>query len=73
MRDACLFYLDFLVTEPRRGYSVVAPSYSPENAPKVDGKRDFVVVAGATMDNQMVYDLFPIRSTRPQSWARTPR
>lgn len=58
MRDACLFYLDFLVTEPRRGYSVVAPSYSPENAPKVDGKRNFVVVAGATMDNQMVYDLF---------------
>lgn len=58
MRDACLFYLDFLVTEPRRGYSVVAPSYSPENAPKVGGKRDFVVVAGATMDNQLVYDLF---------------
>lgn len=58
MRDACLFYLDFLVTEPRRGYSVVVPSYSPENAPKVGGKRDFVVVAGATMDNQLVHDLF---------------
>lgn len=37
---------------------MVAPSYSPENRPVVNGKRDFVVVAGTTMDNQMVYDLF---------------
>ena len=29
-----------------------------ENSPSVNGKRDFVIVAGATMDNQMVYDLF---------------
>ena len=57
MRDACRFYFDFLVTEPRSGYRVVAPSYSPENAPKVGGKRDFVIVAGATMDNQLVHDL----------------
>lgn len=58
MRDACLFYLDFLVAEPRNGYLVAAPSYSPENAPKVGGRRDFVVVAGTTMDNQMIRDLF---------------
>ncbi len=58
MRDACRFYFDFLVPEPRSGYWVVAPSYSPENAPKVDGRRDFVVVAGTTMDNQLVHDLF---------------
>ncbi len=58
MRDACRFYLDFLVIDPRSGYSVVVPSYSPENAPKVGGRRDFVVVAGATMDNQLVHDLF---------------
>ncbi|MCM1151221.1 MAG: glycoside hydrolase family 95 protein [Alistipes sp.] len=58
MRDACRFYLDFLVADPRSGFLVVAPSYSPENAPKVGGKRDFVVVAGATMDNQLVHDLF---------------
>ncbi len=57
MRGAAEFYLDFLVREPRHGYLVVAPSYSPENKPKVDGKRSFVVVAGATMDNQMVDDL----------------
>ncbi|MDE6445536.1 MAG: glycoside hydrolase family 95 protein [Alistipes sp.] len=58
MRDACRFYLDFLVTEPRYGYLVAAPSYSPENAPRVDGRRDFVVVAGTTMDNQLLHDLF---------------
>lgn len=58
MKDACKFYLDFLVREPDNNWLVVAPSYSPENAPVVDGKRDFVIVAGTTMDNQMVSDLF---------------
>ena len=58
MKDACKFYLDFLVSEPDNNWLVVAPSYSPENAPVVNGKRDFVIVAGTTMDNQMVHDLF---------------
>lgn len=58
MRSACEFYLDFLVREPRNNWLVVAPSYSPENKPTVNGKRNFVIVAGATMDNQMVHDLF---------------
>ena len=58
MRDACKFYLDFLVREPENNWLVVTPSYSPENAPVVNGKRDFVIVAGTTMDNQMVSDLF---------------
>jgi alpha-L-fucosidase 2 len=58
MRGACEFFLDFLVREPRNNWLVVAPSYSPENSPAVNGKRSFVVVAGTTMDNQMVFDLF---------------
>lgn len=58
MRAACKFYLDFLINEPKNNWLVVAPSYSPENRPVVNGKRDFVVVAGTTMDNQMVSDLF---------------
>lgn len=58
MRGACEFYLDFLVNEPKQNWLVAAPSYSPENKPTVNGKRDFVVVAGATMDNQMIDDLF---------------
>lgn len=58
MRGACEFYLDFLVREPKNNWWVVAPSYSPENSPAVNGKREFVIVAGTTMDNQMVSDLF---------------
>jgi len=57
MKEASEFYLDFLVKEPENGWLVVAPSYSPENAPNVNGKRDFVIIAGCTMDNQMVFDL----------------
>lgn len=57
MRSAAEFWLDFLVRDPQSGYLVVAPSYSPENRPRVDGKRTFAVVAGATMDNQLVSDL----------------
>lgn len=58
MKAACEFYLDFLVKEPQHGWLVVAPSYSPENSPNVNGKRTFRVIAGCTMDNQMVGDLF---------------
>lgn len=56
--EACRFHLDFLCREPGHGWLVAAPSYSPENRPLVDGKRAFSVVAGATMDNQLLNDLF---------------
>lgn len=58
LRDACRFHLDFLTVDPASGYRVTAPSFSPENRPKVGGRRDFSVVAGATMDNQLLADLF---------------
>lgn len=57
MRGAAEFFLDFLVTDPRSGYLVVAPSMSPENKPLVDGRRDYAVDAGVTMDNLLVDDL----------------
>ena len=57
MRDASIFYLDMLCREPKYGYRVVAPSFSPENRPNVNGKRTFSVVHGTTMDNQLVHDL----------------
>lgn len=57
MREASYFYFDMLVRDPKTGYLVVAPSFSPENRPNVDGKRNFSVVYGTTMDNQMVADL----------------
>ena len=63
MKSACEFFIDFLVEEPVSGnkYLVVAPSYSPENAPHVQdvlGKGNITTVFGATMDNQMMADLF---------------
>ena len=57
MQQAATFYFDMLVRDPKTGYLVVAPSFSPENRPKVDGERSFSVVYGTTMDNQLVADL----------------
>ncbi len=57
MKGACEFFLDFLVQEPKNGWMVVAPSYSPENIPAINKKQDASIIAGCTMDNQMVFDL----------------
>ena len=57
MRSACEFYIDFLTPEPEHGWLVVSPSFSPENNPFIPG-RNFAVVYGTTMDNQLVHDLF---------------
>ena len=65
MADACRFYLDFLVREPKTGYLVASPSHSPENHPGLKKYHDDIfnkeqapaVFAGVSMDNQMIYDL----------------
>ena len=65
MAEACRFYLDFLVREPRTGYLVASPSHSPENHPGLKKYHDDIfnndqspaVFAGVAMDNQMIYDL----------------
>lgn len=57
LKSAAEFYLDFLVEEPEHKWLVVAPSVSPENAPKGIASS---VTAGATMDNQLLFDLFNI-------------
>ncbi len=55
MKSAAEFFVDFLVTDPRNGYKVVAPSVSPENKPQ-GRKANFN--AGIAMDNQLVTYLF---------------
>jgi alpha-L-fucosidase 2 len=55
MKSACEFYQDFLIAEPDHDYLVVSPSISPENVPNGHGTS---VVYGATMDNQILFDLF---------------
>lgn len=56
VKEASIFFLDFLVEEPEHKWLVVCLSVSPENAPFVHS--DVSISAGTTMDNQLVFDLF---------------
>ena len=55
MKSSCEFYKDFLIEEPSHKWLVVSPSVSPENTPQ--GHRS-ALIAGCTMDNQILFDLF---------------
>ena len=55
-KEASTFYIDFLVKHPAYHWLVVSPANSPENAPLAHENSS--IVAGATMDNQLVFDLF---------------
>ena len=58
MKGAADFYLDYLVAHPRYGWMVTAPSMSPEHGPTgEDTKKASTIVAGCTMDNQIVFDV----------------
>ncbi|NBW08068.1 MAG: glycoside hydrolase family 95 protein [Caulobacteraceae bacterium] len=54
MRDAALFFVDFLVADPATGELVTCPSLSPENLHPHDAS----VCAGPAMDSQILRDLF---------------
>ena len=56
VKEASLFFIDFLVEEPEHKWLVVSPSLSPENAPSAHPRE--AISAGTTMDNQIVFDLF---------------
>jgi alpha-L-fucosidase 2 len=56
LKEASLFFLDFLTVEPEHKWLVVCPSISPENSPFTHPKS--TISAGTTMDNQLVFDLF---------------
>jgi alpha-L-fucosidase 2 len=58
IKEASVFFLDFLIEEPDHKWLVVSPSVSPENAP-LDHPQS-TISAGTTMDNQLVFDLFTI-------------
>lgn len=57
MKEAAEFFLDHLVAEPKHGWLVVAPGISPENEPKKPGFSGVSLTYGATMDNQIVFEL----------------
>jgi len=56
LKEATLFYADFLIEDPQTKWLVVSPSVSPENSPAIHA--GFGLTAGATMDNQILTELF---------------
>lgn len=56
MREAALFFLDFLIED--QGYLKTCPSVSPENTYILPSGVQGAVTVGATMDNQILRDLF---------------
>jgi len=56
VKEASKFYLDFMENEPENDWFVVSPSISPEHAPTAHPESSLTY--GATMDNQLVFDLF---------------
>ncbi|RZK62976.1 MAG: glycoside hydrolase family 95 protein [Hymenobacter sp.] len=57
LKGAATYYVDALQVEPSHHWRVVAPSMSPENSYQLNGQK-IAIVAGTTMDNQLVFDLF---------------
>jgi alpha-L-fucosidase 2 len=56
MREAATFFLDYLIED--EGYLKTCPSVSPENFYLLPNGVSGAVTAGATMDNQILRDLF---------------
>ena len=58
LKEASLFFLDYMVKDPKRGWLVTGPSISPENSYlSPDGKHCFVSM-GPTCDRVLIYALF---------------
>jgi alpha-L-fucosidase 2 len=58
LKGACQYFADVLQPYPDSHWLVVAPSDSPEHEYTYNGGKNAAITAGATMDNQMVFDLF---------------
>ncbi len=58
LKGASQFFVDALQEEPENQWLVVAPSVSPENIYQYEEGKKAAVTAGATMDNQLIFELF---------------
>ena len=61
LKGAAEFFLSTMITEPKNGWLVTAPTSSPENSFIVDGPKGKTAVSicmGPTMDNQLIRELF---------------
>ncbi|GHU64186.1 hypothetical protein FACS1894123_08450 [Bacteroidia bacterium] len=64
LKGASEFFLSMLVTEPKHGWLVTAPTTSPENSFYLPGSQKSVSICmGSTMDNQIVRELFTNTAT----------
>lgn len=60
LEQLTLFYSDWLITDPRDGTLVSAPSTSPENQFINEKGQKAAVTMGAAMDQQLIADIFTI-------------
>ncbi len=58
IRKVAMFYSDWLITDPRDGYLVSAPSTSPENQFINEKGNKVATCMGSAMDQQIVFEVF---------------
>ncbi len=58
MKEAALFFVDYMVKDPKTGYLVTGPSGSPENRFYGPSGEVAFLNMGTTVDTEIIYDLF---------------
>ncbi|HEY9008973.1 glycoside hydrolase family 95 protein [Ohtaekwangia sp.] len=58
LKGASRFFADVLQEDPEHHWMIVSPSVSPENTYQYSATERASITAGATMDNQLLFDLF---------------
>jgi len=58
LKDAALFFVDFLVENPKTGLLVSGPGISPENKFIAPGGENVAVCMGPAMDHEIIRELF---------------
>lgn len=58
MKEAALFFVDFMIKDPKTGLLVTGPSISPENNFLTKDGEKATLNMGPTMDREIVFELF---------------
>ncbi|MFB9056119.1 glycoside hydrolase N-terminal domain-containing protein [Mariniflexile ostreae] len=58
MKEAALFFVDFMVEDPKTGLLVTGPSVSPENNFLTKDGEKATLNMGPTMDREIIFELF---------------
>lgn len=57
LKSAAVFFLNYMVENPKNGYLMTGPSISPENSFKIDGRESWLSMM-PTIDRVLVYETF---------------